>query len=112
MLAKRPKIIHISCHGDWDNRKKEFYIEIEEVGTGISQNFYQADLQELLKDVKKYGVQLAFVSACNSEEISNMFAKCGIPAVISVNSQFKISDQAAQTFAKNLYMHLLEGYSV
>mmetsp|Transcript_11730 Transcript_11730/g.17953 ORF Transcript_11730/g.17953 Transcript_11730/m.17953 type:complete len:122 (-) Transcript_11730:3418-3783(-) len=26
MVAKRPKIIHISCHGDFCDEKKEFYL--------------------------------------------------------------------------------------
>jgi hypothetical protein len=26
MIAKKPTIIHISCHGDYDKEKKEFYL--------------------------------------------------------------------------------------
>ena len=26
MIAKGPKMIHISCHGDYDPQEKEFYL--------------------------------------------------------------------------------------
>ena len=26
MLTKKPKMIHISCHGDYDHNSKEFYL--------------------------------------------------------------------------------------
>jgi len=43
-------------------------------------------MKELLKDNKDYGIKLAFVSACHSEEIGNILYKSGIPIVIAVNS--------------------------
>ena len=34
-LSKKPKIIHISCHADYDSRMKQFFLAFEEKDTGI-----------------------------------------------------------------------------
>ena len=40
--TKEPKIIHISCHGDFDQKTKEFYLKFEEYGTGLVDRFYKS----------------------------------------------------------------------
>jgi hypothetical protein len=39
VLTLNPKMIHISCHGDYDKVQKEFYLAFEENGTGILDKF-------------------------------------------------------------------------
>ena len=115
MIAKKPKMIHISCHGDFDKNKGEhgeFYLQFETVGNGISDKFYQSRLKDLLGDEKNHGIKLAFVSACHSEEIANILSECGIPIVIAVNSEFEIADEVCLIFARHLYMQLLMGGTV
>jgi hypothetical protein len=46
ILAKKPKIIHISCHGA--EEEKEFYIAFEERHTGVKDKFTEKRLVELL----------------------------------------------------------------
>ena len=35
VLNKQPKIIHISCHGDYDSSNDQFFLALEEKNTGI-----------------------------------------------------------------------------
>lgn len=57
IIALRPKIIHISCHGDYDHQKKEFYLQFEdEFGRGMVDRFTQSRLQDLLKDSTDHGI--------------------------------------------------------
>ena len=35
ILSKEPKIIHISCHGDYNEQKKQFYLAFEKKDSGI-----------------------------------------------------------------------------
>ena len=34
MAAKQPQIIHFSCHGDYDKKKEEFYLQFEKCNNG------------------------------------------------------------------------------
>ena len=65
MINKKPKMIHISCHGDYDNQSGEFYLIFEGVGDGVSDRFNETRLQELIGE-GNHGIKLAFVSACHS----------------------------------------------
>ena len=47
-LTMNPKLIHFSCHGDFDQNLKEFYLLFEQRGTGIADKFNQSRLNELL----------------------------------------------------------------
>jgi len=87
-------------------------LEFEDVGTGISDKFSQSRLKNLLAGDQNHGIELVFVSACHSEEIGNIFSKCGIPVVIAVNSEFAILDDICLIFARHLYIQLLQGATV
>lgn len=69
-------------------------------------------MQNLLKNNKDKGIKIAFVSACKSEEIGEIFHNSGIPIVIAVNSQSFISDEICLIFSRHFYMQLLEGNTV
>jgi len=56
MIAKRPKMIHISCHGDYDRKHQEFYLKFEEYGNGISDKFHTERMKGLLKNNHKKGI--------------------------------------------------------
>lgn len=104
MVARKPKMIHISSHGDFDEDKKEFYLQFEQVGSGIVDKFNQSRLVDLLGSQNDHGIMLAFVSACYSEEIGNILLRCNIPFVISVNSTQQIADEICLIFSRHLYM--------
>ena len=115
MTSKQPKIIHISCHGALDEKTKEFYLEFEKHGAGedgINDKFSQSRLQELLGDSIDHRIKLAFVSACYSEEMGNVLLNCGIPFVVSVNSETPIADEICLIFSRHLYMQLLQGTNI
>ena len=112
MIAKKPQIIHISCHGDYCKQNKQFYLSFEQIGTGISHKFYTSMIKDLIGEVQKHAIKLAIVSACHSEEIGNIFLKCGIPVVIAVNSEFEIADEICLIFARHLYMQLIQGNTI
>ena len=69
MISRKPKIIHISCHGDRDPETNEFFLQFEntEAEIGICDKFTGSRLLELLGSDQDHGIQLAFVSACHSE---------------------------------------------
>ena len=60
----------------------------------------------------KHGIKVAFVSACHSEEIGNIFHRAGIPVVIAVNSKTEIMDKVCRLFASNFYQNLLDGETI
>lgn len=68
--------------------------------------------QDSNKTQKKHGIKLAFVSACQSEEIGKIFFEAGIPVVIAVNSNQGIMDSACRTFSSQFYRQLLLGHSI
>lgn len=133
VISKKPKIIHISAHGALDPNSKEFYLAIEEVANGQEDRFSQARLSKLLgiysNDISKtanqqnHQIKLAFVSACQSEEIGEIFLKAGIPIVISVNTDLEIMnnvdrdfgtimDRVCKLFSKHFYRNLLQGLTI
>jgi hypothetical protein len=60
----------------------------------------------------EHQIKLAFVSACQSEQIGDLFLKAGIPIVISVNADQEIMDRVCNLFSLQLYRFLLDGYSI
>ena len=112
---KKPKIVHISCHGDYDKKSQQFYLQFEKQGggeNGIADNFNQSQLKELLGGAQNHGIELAFVSACHSEEMGKVLLDCGISAVIAVNAESAIADDICLIFSRNLYMNLLFGQTI
>ena len=63
------------------------------------------------KDIKNQ-IKIAFVSACQSEHISEIFLNSGIPIVISVNSQKLIMDRVCKLFSRHFYRNLLDGQTI
>jgi len=57
-------------------------------------------------------IKIVFVNACYSENIAKVFQEAGIPIVIAVQSDLKISDDVAQYFSKELYNELLDGANI
>lgn len=87
VVARNPKIIHISCHGAFDNEElKQFYLAFEQKDTGIEHKFDQDLLTRMLSG-QNHEIKVAFISACYSEKIGEIFFKSGIPVVIAVNSK-------------------------
>lgn len=55
--TQKPKILHISCHGDFDHSKKEFYLQFEdESRKGLVDKFTQSRLKDLLGETQDHGI--------------------------------------------------------
>ena len=64
IICQNPKIIHISCHGSYDEQQKEFYLSIEDVNpNGKEYKFTKIQLQHILK--------LNQITMNNNSELNN-----------------------------------------
>ena len=88
-LTRNPKVIHLSCHGDFDPQKKEFYLQFETNGEGILDKFNQSRMKDLIGSDGK-NIQVAFISSCYSEQIGEILFNAGIPVVVCVNQDSMI----------------------
>lgn len=49
-ICQNPKIIHISCHGSYDEQTKEFYLSIEDSNNyGLDEKLTQEKLKHILR---------------------------------------------------------------
>lgn len=70
---------------------------------------------EMLTDLFRAGgvrTQLVFVSACHSESAGHSFAAAGVPHVVAVKYDEKVTDYAARVFAEQFYLSLVTGNTV
>lgn len=115
ILMKKPKILHISCHGAYEevDGESKFFLYFED-NKGKLDKFDLERLNGLLKPTgdEKSQIEIVFVSACHSEAVANVFKEANVPAVICVHSATKVLDEAAQKFAKIFYNALLDGKSI
>ncbi|MES1911438.1 MAG: hypothetical protein MHM6MM_003865 [Cercozoa sp. M6MM] len=58
------------------------------------------------------GLQFAFVSSCHSEAAAQALVSAGVPHVVAVRRDQRVSDVAARRFATQFYLALLVGHSV
>ena len=115
IIRKKPKILHISCHGAYKEYKDEsrFFLYFEESDGKLEEMDVQK-LSRLLKSSaeEKSQIDLVFVSACHSEAVADVFTQAKVPAVICVHSQTKVLDKAAQEFATEFYKSLMDGKDI
>lgn len=62
--------------------------------------------------VSRSPLQLVFVSACESESVSNAFLSAGVPHIVAVRSDCSIADDAASKFSAVFYQNLFKGCTV
>jgi len=111
-LTDNPKIIHISCLGDYDTKSKNFYLAFEKEFTGEEQKFTENSLKEITDSVKGHHIELAFVNACHSGKMGEIIFKAGVPVVVCVDSGEKIDDECCKEFSKTFYYHLVNGQTI
>lgn len=110
VLSKKPRILHIICHGEYDRKKKQFYLCFEN-NEGELDPFYASDLKEIMDQLRPE-IQVVFVNACHSEQVARVFADAGVPCVIAVQSQLQIADIVARNFAQKFYRYLFDGETI
>jgi Ni2+-binding GTPase involved in maturation of urease and hydrogenase len=108
-LSIAPKVLHISCHGNYNDHKK-FYLAFESTTLGLLDKIDSERLHKLL--TTKQASTLVFVSACYSDAITQVYLEAGFQCVVAVQSDCKIHDEAAKTFAREFYVNLLRGESI
>ena len=110
-IIKQPKILHISSHGDFD-QKKEYYLNLEK--GGAVQQIHQDELKNLLQLVSNQlkNIDLVFASTCYSEKLGELFLANGINNVIYIQGMTKVSDKAAIKFSTNFYSELIKGNNI
>ena len=110
VLSRSPTILHIICHGEYDNEKNQFYLCFENQD-GQMDPIYANDLRSILETLKTK-VQVVFVNACHSEQVARVFEDAGVPCVIAVQSQLQIADIVARKFAQEFYHYLFDGFAL
>ena len=105
-IKKNPKILHLICHGGF-NQKNEFYLEFEgEDAVLLSYN--KTELKRIIKDNPKIkNIQLLFIDSYFSEEISSIFLDSGVGCVVSIQRETKIADKISKDFSKHFYSGIL-----
>lgn len=110
VLSRNPTILHIICHGEYDNDRNQFYLCFENA-EGQMDPMYASDLRAILETLKTR-VQLVFVNACHSEQVARVFEDAGVPCVIAVQSQLQIADVVARKFAQVFYDYIFDGFTL
>jgi len=98
------RMLHYAGHGSSDNLCFENSKgEVHALGVEKLKRLFEAG-----------GVrtQVVFVSACHSESAGRAFADAGVPHVVAVKTEARVSDQASRTFAQSFYLPLFMGQTV
>ena len=116
MLNKKPRVLHISCHGIANNAKTmgsnfdsmrsqgDFLLFEDESGQG--QLASESKLKELIRE-SEINLDLVFVAACDSEQVGRIFHSCGAKHVVCVKKDKNVLDSAAVKFTRIFYQNLL-----
>lgn len=118
MLNRKPKVLHISCHGIRNNEETigldykaykndgDFLLLERENGEGEL-----VSAKQLKKLIRLYSVQLdlVFVAACKSEFVGRIFQNAGVKHVICVREGAEVLDKAVLTFTRKFYKNMLGG---
>ena len=71
-LKERPKVLHISCHGDYDKDKEEFFLEFENHKAELYK-LTPSVIRTLFKGEDLEQIDIIFVNACHSESVAKTF---------------------------------------
>ena len=106
LIRKKPKVLHISCHGDFDPESQEYFLEFENNQAELFR-LTPSILRDLFKNDDLSEIEVMFVNACHSEEVAKVFMEFGVGCLIVVEGQAKIDDSYAKEFSKLFYSELI-----
>ena len=109
VISKKPVILHITCHGEYNSKKGKFYLSFEQNAELFK--LYSSNLKDILEKVEAK-MKIVFVNACHSEEVANVFHEAMVPCVIAIQSELKIQDEVSQKFAEIFYNKIFDGESI
>ena len=103
----KPKIVLLSCHGDYDKEDKTYFLAFESKNIGVMEKLDMNRIKILFETQKHTkSIECMIVSACRSQNIGKLMNESGVPVVIAINAPFKVQDEAARSFGKkHLYLH-------
>lgn len=88
MIRKRPRCLHISCHGfDQEGssmklmREEDVRSLLFETENGDGKLISQRELNKILRQATTK-ISVVFVAACMSEFVGEIFRQCDVPHVI------------------------------
>ena len=83
------------CHGGYDEKRKAFFLAIEDNNSKMRKLFPEELKQYISKKHGDQEIELAFINACHSEPFGRIFLEAGIKRVICVQADLKIADKVA-----------------
>ena len=117
MLNKKPRILHISCHGirncvnniglNFEEMKQEGHFLLFETPLGEGNLVSSKKLNDLL-DKTTGDLDVVFVAACDSEFVGKIFLRCGAKHVICVKKERFVLDEAAIAFTEIFYSQIIQ----
>lgn len=70
ILKKKPKVLHMMCHGAYQNTKKngeEYYLEFENENSSLLKLSADRIQKQLMDDTDLSDIKMVFINACHSE---------------------------------------------
>jgi hypothetical protein len=86
-------------------------LAFEKEFTGEEHQFTENYLKTLMSGFP-HKIKLAFVNACHSAKMGEIFFKAGIPMVVCVNANETIDDECCKEFSKEFYKKLVDGQTI
>ena len=106
----KPKIVHLSCHGDYDNENKTYLAFESKKVFGMMEKLSMNRIKKLFENQKNLkSIECMIVSACHSQNIGELMVESGVPVVVAINAPFKIQDEAARAFGKVFHSAWVQG---
>lgn len=102
LIQKKPKVMHIMCHGEFDPELGEFYLEFENRHGELLQ-LSTSTMDQMLTGLDLSGVKIVFVNACHSEMVARVFLDHGVDCIVVIDSRHKIEDTFARHFSNYFY---------
>lgn len=69
MIRDKPTVLHVMCHGSYDNKTSEFFLEFENEYSALLR-LTPKILRECLQGQDLSSIRLVFLNACHSEVVS------------------------------------------
>ena len=102
MLDRKPRALHISCHGEQEPNLEYYLILETPEAEGIK--LTRKEICNMLS--VPVTLDFVFVAACKSQNLGDMFLQAGVQHVICVKKQAYIADEAVLRFTNRFYQNV------
>ena len=112
LSQNKTKILHISAHGQLENRYSLLLEQVKKNGQICKLNY--DDLKYILNinSINISKLDLVFVSTCHSEDFGKLFIEYGAKHVIYIDKRTEINDKASVIFTEYFYDNLIKGFTI